>query len=173
MATFKDNADRTWEIKIDGPTIYKVREDCDPKFLLDDEKDDQNTFARMQNDDALLCRVLFLLCDKQRNERGITEADFHENVTGDTIDRATEAMLAAIINFTPRRKRGLLEAAAAKMQKLQEVGVAEATAMMNDPRVDAQMVEAIKQGLNAKVQAVIRQMSATSSPASAESTPAT
>lgn len=168
MATFKDNADREWGIKIDGPTIYKVREDCDPKFLLDDEKDEQNTFARMQNDDALLCRVLFILCGKQRIAQGITEEDFNENVTGDTIDRATEAMLAAIVNFTPRRKRGLLEAAAAKMQKLQQIGVEEATAMMNDPNLDQQMVEALRQGLGARVEAVIRQMSATSSQATSE-----
>jgi hypothetical protein len=134
MATFTDAEGRDWTITIDAPTILAIREDCDPQFLLHDDGE-QNTYTRLVADPVLLCRVVFLLCAKERKERAITEADFYASVIGDAIDGAVEAVLAAIVNFTPRRRRAILEAVAAKSNTLQDMATARALTKLADPAV--------------------------------------
>lgn len=111
MPAFRDNKDREWELFIDAPTAMKIRNDCDQRFLLNDNAED-NTYARLAGDPVLLCRVVYLLCEKQRKEREVSEESFYREVLGKAIDRATEAMLEAIINFTPARIGEVLQAVA-------------------------------------------------------------
>jgi hypothetical protein len=108
VASFRDNAGQEWELRIDAPTIMRIREECDPQFMLGDESSDGNTYVRMQQDPALLCRVIYILCGKQRLERGVNEEEFYLQVMGDAIDSATDALLKSILSFIPRRARALL-----------------------------------------------------------------
>jgi hypothetical protein len=139
MASFKDNAEREWEITIDAPSILRIREDCDPKFLLNDG-DEDNTYRRLQADPVILCRVIFLLCTKQRAERNVTEEDFYLNVIGDAIDSATDAMLKAIVSFTPRRTRQLLGAFAAREDAIRQRAIERAIEKVNDPELERKVL---------------------------------
>jgi hypothetical protein len=170
MATFKDNKGRDWEIAIDAPKIMALRADCDPKFLLNDD-DQENTFSRLQADPVLLCRAIFVLCKKQRETREITEEEFYLDVIGDAIDAATDAMLQAIINFTPRRTRELLELSAAKANLIRQRATDMALDRINDPQLVDTVVQRIGAEMDAKLQELTRPSSATNAPASAASAP--
>lgn len=166
MPTFKDNKDREWELRIDAPSIMRIRQECDPKFLLEDSET-ENTYLRMQADPVLLCRTIFLLCGSQRNERGVSEEDFYMEVIGDAIDRATEALLAAIVNFTPPNVRKLLKAVAEKSAAIQGKAIQIALEKVNSPDVEEQMLAAIQGKIDADVEAALTRLgSATSSPGS-------
>lgn len=146
MPSFVDNKERTWDILIDAPSAMKIRNDCDPKFLLNDGAED-NTYTRLATDPVLLCRVVFLLCDKQRKEREVSEEDFYLQVMGNAIDLATEAMLAAIVNFTPARTREILQSVA-KLTAIQAKAVSMALGRVSDPAVQAAFIEELAKKLD-------------------------
>ncbi len=139
MPSFKDQDARDWELPLDALAILKIREDCDPRFMLGDESEEDNTCLRLEDDPILLCRVLYLLCDKQRADRSVSEADFYLKVLGDgdTIQAAGEAMVATIINFIQPRKRKWIEAVVAKQKAVEDLVIAKALAKMDNPELIA------------------------------------
>ena len=154
MAHFKDTKGDEWEVKIDAPMILRIREECDPGFMLGDGEK-ENTYGRLSTDPVLLCRIIFLLCDKQRQTRSISEEQFYEHVIGDAIDGATEAMLQAIINFTPRRTRDLLKASAAKQESLHSLAMKAAIAKINDPELEKEIVSKLKTKLDNDIEQIL------------------
>ena len=170
MAAFKDTSGREWEIRIDGPAILRVRENGDEKFLLKDD-DENNTASRLSDDPALLCHVIYLLCEKQRNERGVTLDSFYQEVigSGEAIEAAGEALEKAIANFTPPRKRDFITAVASKQRKVEDLAMAQAMAKLNDPELEDRIAAAINERIDAALNKLTRPSSATSSPDSVES----
>jgi len=167
MPTFRDNKDREWDIAIDAPMAMKIRADCDPKFLLNDNAED-NTYTRLATDPVLLCRVVYLLCEKQRKEREVSEESFYMEVMGKAIDRATEAMLAAIINFTPARTREILQAVAS-ITAMQGKAINLALQKISDPALQEKFIAELAANLD--MGAVMPSANVTATPVSAESTP--
>lgn len=168
MASFQDSRDREWQIALDAQSILAIRADCDPDFLLNDFDRQDNTFSRLQADPVLLCRVIYLLCSEQRQERSVTEKEFYLGVMGDAIDRATEALMGAIVSFSPRRTRETLEAFA-KQEELQTEAMQRATAKVADPKLREEMLSRIDAEVDARLAAAMTQFgSAGSSPGSAE-----
>src|SRR5689334_4376134 len=127
MATFKAN-NQDWSLRLDAPTITRVRQECDPEFLQANEA--YKTFERVASDPVLLCRVIYLLCEKERKERKIEEENFYLHVlgSGDAIEQAAEALKDAILSFTPPRMRGLLTASAAKNERIRQIATDKALA---------------------------------------------
>ncbi len=156
MALFTDNKDREWEVNIDAPMIMKIRADCDPNFLLnDDEK--ENTYYRLQQDPVLLCRVIFLLCVKERESRSVSMEDFYLNVIGNVIDSAAEAMLQAILAFIPRRTRTVLEVFAAQ-DKLRQKAIEKAAAKINSPEKQEEVMTQIQFQIDAAAERIMTQL---------------
>ena len=175
MPSFKDQDARDWELPLDALAILKIREDCDPRFMLGDESEEDNTCLRLEDDPILLCRVLYLLCDKQRADRSVSEADFYLKVLGDgdTIQAAGEAMVATIINFIQPRKRKWIEAVVAKQKAVEDLVIAKALAKMDNPELISRMEKAIDMQMDAAIEKSLTQLeNASDSPASAASTPA-
>jgi len=173
MAKFKDNEDREWNIRIDAPAIMQIREDCDSQFLFDDGEK-QNTYQRLQSDPVLLCRVIFLLCAKQRSDRGITEEEFYFSVIGDAIDSATEAILKAIVFFTPKRTRELLSAVAKRTERMQDQAIRMALEKINDPAIEEKLMAGLKEAIDADIESRLTRLSnVTDMQGSSESTRAT
>ncbi len=168
MPTFKDNKNREWEIAIDAPSILRIREECDPQFLLDDTEEN-NTYIRMQMDPVLLCRVIYLLCQKQIDERNVAEESFYKEVIGDAIDGATKALLGAIANFTPGSTRKLLEAVAQKSEQVQQQAAELALARISDPEWEKRILQQMEEQLDAVIDHSMQRLSATSSPDSSAS----
>lgn len=172
MPSFKDNKDRPWELMIDAPAAMKIRAEWDAKFLLNDGAED-NTYTRLATDPVLLCGVVYLLCEKQRKEREISDEDFYLQVMGDAIDRATEAMLAAIVNFTPARTREILQAVAS-LTSMQAKAVEMTLEKITDPATQEMFIRELSKKLDIETLGVsIPSANATPSPDSAESIPPT
>ena len=173
MASFQDNEKRDWTIAIDALVIERIREDCDARFLLGDTEQ-HNTADRLRDDPALLCRVLYLLCDRQREKREISHEDFYMEVlgNGDTIEAATEALIKAIANFTPPRMRAFLLAAADKQTKIERLAIDRAMAKINDETFETRLLKALDTRLDAEIEKAMTQLeSAGDSPDSSASTP--
>ena len=173
MQQFTDEQGVQWDVKINAYTAQRVRETCDPQFLFDDDPK-QLTSLRLARDPILFCQVLYVLTEKQRKERGVeTEEDFCEHLTGDTIDQALEAFIAAWLNFTRKRDREVIAAVVEKTEQMEQKARQAAIEKINDPTLEKHLLAEMQANIDREVDRVLTQSeSATATPASSESTPA-
>lgn len=170
MASFKDKFDRDWVLSLDAPAIRAVQQEFQGVNLADPEG---KVFEALAADPCLLVDVLWVLCREQSQAAGLTEPQFAKALVGDTIEAATDALLAAITDFFPRRKRDLLTAVTAKNQKLRELATVEALAKINNPALETQILESLAAQMDEQIRQVLtRSASATASPDLSASIPA-
>lgn len=154
MSSFEDNSGRAWDLQIDALAITRIREECDPQFLLADETGD-STCERLARDPAMLCRVVFLLTAKQRRERSVSEEDFYIQVVGVAIDEATRALIAAMVTFSPRRVGLLLEASAATRDRIRQALTDRALEGLRDQQLEKSILLALDQKLTAAIESML------------------
>ncbi len=128
-ASFTDASGRAWALELDALAIERIRADCDPRFMLGGECE-QHTFRRLRADPVLLCRVIYLLAEAQREELGISEKEFYLGVLRSGIASATNALLESMMDFKRPIASGLMEAAAAKYERASDA----TGALPYDPR---------------------------------------
>ena len=146
MAKFKDTQSREWTITLtDASAIMEIRK-SDSEFL---KGEPAHTFARLENDPFLLCQVIYVLCLKQIQERGLSEEDFYLGIIGDSIEVASDALIEAIVDFFPRGKRELLNALASKTARMNAIGMERAMARLNDPNLETMLVSNLERKLDA------------------------
>lgn len=178
MPTFKDANDREWTIKLDAPTILRVRSatcdvpackhlqgyGCTGVDLADLEGKAQ---LQLRRDVVLLVNTLYLLCQPEAQRQGISDEQFGACLVGDAIRRATIAMDEAIADFFPEETRTILRAITAKDAEVRQLGMERALARINDPKLAEQFVAAMEAQLDEEVKNLLTpSSSATSSPAS-------
>ena len=100
MQRFVDNAGRTWVIQINVAAVKRVRGllDVDLYKLVDDR------FAGLKDllsDPVALVDVIYVLCKSQADDAGISDEQFGEGFSGDTLNTASQAFLAELIDFFP------------------------------------------------------------------------
>ena len=178
MPTFKDANDREWTIKLDAPTILRIRAaTCDVdrcKHLqgrgctgVDLGDPSGETQYQLRRDVVMLVNTLYLLCHKEAQERGISDEQFGACLVGDAIERATIAMDGAIADFFQDGTRKILKAIAQKDAEVRKLGLERALAKINDPQLAQQFVAAMEAELDGAVRKLLTpSSSATSSPAS-------
>ena len=83
--------------------------------------------------------------------------------------RAGEALAAAIVNFTPPKKRAFIEAVAKKQEAVEALARAKGLAALNDPNLDTMIERSIEEAMR---KALTRLSGVTDSPATVESVPA-
>jgi hypothetical protein len=165
MPSFKDANGREWLIKLDGPKIKEVRAECGVDFA----SLDGNTFQRLESDPCLLVDVLWVICRSQ-SAINTTPANFGEAMVGDPIEAATQALLEAIADFFPARKRLLLRSLAAKQTAVMQKGLDLALAKLNDPALEATLVQAMESQMTKELTSLLTgRIGATSQPDTAES----
>lgn len=102
MPKFTDAEGREWSIKITVGDLKPLREmglDLN-KLTTSGERLGDLLFGDPEN----LVNVLFHLCHKQADERGITPEAFALAIDGSTLEQAGEAMLEGAIDFFPRSR---------------------------------------------------------------------
>lgn len=166
MPTFKDTNGHEWLVKLDGPKIREVRQACS----VDLGALDGSIFDRLDRDPVLLVDVLWVLCRNQAN--GITDVQFGEALVGDPIEAATKALIDAVTDFFPSRKRSLLRSLADKQAAVMEKGTSLALAKLNDPTLEERLLAATEAKMTRELEQLLTGLnSASSSPASAASVP--
>lgn len=168
MATFKDQNNREWLVTLDAPKIREVRS----TLQLDLAAVDDRPYERMYDDTVLLVDVLWILCREQAQKANVTDEQFGQALVGDAVEKATDAMLAAMLDFFPKTKRELLQALADKTKRIREASMRKAMDRLNDPSLEEKLLAAMDAQTEQAIQNVLTQLnSATNSPASSESAP--
>lgn len=96
--SFTDTQGRDWPIEVTVSTVKRVRTliDVDLLEVLDGKLIDQ-----LISDPVLLCDVLYAVCKPTADERGVSDEEFGRGLAGDAIEHATDALLTAIVSFSP------------------------------------------------------------------------
>lgn len=135
MQKFKDSEGREWSVVLSGWQMRKVHERLAHKC-----RDPQSVLAAA-DDQALLCDILCVLCDDEIKQRGLTDKQFMESLSGDALDDATEAYMNESIPFVPRQFRTILASCLTKAKEAQEKATEELTNSM-DQMIQTTLTEA-------------------------------
>lgn len=112
MKVFKDNSGREWKVAITVETVKRVRSLCGVNLLdaVKIEKDGVNAdlIDQIANDPVLLVDIIYCVCRPQAEAEGVTDVQFGESMTGETVETATDALLEELINFFPEAKKKVL-----------------------------------------------------------------
>lgn len=117
MASFTDQQDREWKVRVDVPTLRDVQEDTG--LSLENLEPDQNIFDTLESDSVKLVAVLYSVCQEQIEERGMSEKDFARIFRGEVLSDAVDALWESLINFFPARKAKALK----RMQEGRELAI--------------------------------------------------
>lgn len=115
---FHDNQGGQWVISLTVDTVKEVRNQLGFDLLA---IDDQKNLTQLAGDMILLVDVLWLICESQAASRDISSKQFGERLVGDPIEQATSALLRALCDFFPSRRRAILLKSVEKVLAADEV----------------------------------------------------
>lgn len=156
MAQFTDNAKRDWSLSLNVNVLKLIKRELDVDLL---DLAHGSVLDRLANDPALLVDVLYLIAKPQADRQGVTAEQFGEAMVGDALDAASEALVDALVEFLPGKKRALLTKLMTKVKDAEQL-------MMDrlEQEIDELDLTQLMEGLGGP---------STPSPASSDSTPAT
>lgn len=102
MAKFTDREGREWSLSITVGDLKPLRE-----FGFDLGKitgSGKLLGEVLFGEPEKLVAVLFHLCERQADQRGVGPEDFAKGIDGSTLEQAGEAMVEAAIDFFPRSR---------------------------------------------------------------------
>ena len=101
LPKFKDGKGREWNLQINaGHIVGKKFQEIGWDF----ERETKSGNYESLLDPFKFCAILWVVCEKQADEKKVDPVDFAEGLTGDIITQAQEALLAAVLDFTQRSK---------------------------------------------------------------------
>jgi len=146
MRTYKDADGREWAVKVTVDTIERVRE-----IGVDLGDLTTETIKRLAMDDVLLVRTLWLVCEKQADERGISAAQFGEAMVGEPLENAFDALRGSLEDFFPPRKRmfwkSMVDAELANQAETFQVSLE----TLEDPQMRQQFSQAMRDRLKEEI----------------------
>ena len=168
MQTFEDAKGQKWDLEITVGVIKRVRSALD----IDLVELDAAVYKRL-DDPVMLVDLLWLICEEQANGRKVSDEDFGRGLAGDPIEHATNALLGAVADFFPGRKRSLMQTMISKTATLQEAATKMAMDKIEDPEMEKTTLAALQRQMDAEVTSALTRLSGpTSSPERPASTPA-
>lgn len=150
MATFADKDGTAWSVALTVGDLEDCKEaGADLRPVL---RDETKLINLLFHEPDTLVRVMWVLCHRQAEADGVEPEQFARLFDGPTLERASVALVEAVIDFFPRSK--VAATLRANLHKLLA-------------KMDADMSRAAEKRVDE-----ILSGSATSSPASSDSTPA-
>lgn len=146
MKTFSDTTGREWAITLNVAAMKRVRELCEVD-LIQVVDNRGKLLQQLIADPILLCNVIYVVCKSDADRLKITDEQFGENMSGDAIEDATNALLEELINFFPAQKREILQAVFQKMRTFETKAAEYAQAKLNSPEMDAQLNAVLEETL--------------------------
>lgn len=170
MPVFKDTSDREWQVTLDAPKIRDVR----TRLQLDLVAADGGAFDKLAADPVLLVDVLWVLVGDQRSD--VTDVQFGRSLGGDSLEAAANALTQAALDFFRPGQRSLLRCLDEKQTALRTKAKDLAIAKISDPKLEEAFLARVAAELDKGLSKLLNTNStgsptATSSPASVESTP--
>jgi hypothetical protein len=102
MPSFTDDKGREWHVSLNINKARAIRERLGVNILNVEGLD---TLAQ---DVVLLVDVLFLLCEDQLRARGVNDLEFGESLSGMSLQSGSDAMIQALLDFSPPRQQKVL-----------------------------------------------------------------
>lgn len=123
MRFFRDEMGHEWGLHIDIGTIARIRKD----YAIDLSKvlASREAIEELAGDVVKLVDVLWGLVEPQAKTAGINAESFAGRLLGDSIEEAANALIEAIIDFFPSRRRELLRQIWSKGKELSEAKLSE------------------------------------------------
>jgi len=143
MASFTDSKSKDWNVAISVEDVRQVRAVCGVNLY---EAIDGNLFAKLAGDPVALVDVLYVVCKSQADSRGINAEEFGRALAGDSIEKASDALIEAIIDFFPKARREVLRQIAAKLATVQAKVATRAKAIIESPELDRAVDRALGLG---------------------------
>lgn len=126
MQYFLDKNGKQWELSIEYATIKRVKALCDVQILnlvaIDDKTGelDSNLLDRLVGDPILLIDVLYACCKPQADLNNISDEKFGQAFTGEEVEKATKALIDAVIDFFQEPKRTILKKMVAAVNRFMD-----------------------------------------------------
>lgn len=134
MATFVDSEGREWQVRLTVGALGDVREEAgvDLGAAL---RSEQGLAELVLGDPAALVKVLWVLVESQSLDKDVDPVRFAHGFDGATLERATEALLAAVADFFPRSRVGkaLRENLSAALTRMDDAVLAKLQASSSSP----------------------------------------
>jgi hypothetical protein len=106
--TFRDAKGRVWEVSINATTVKRAQRllALNIPGLLNDG---QRPLQELLGDNIRLCDLLYVICKREADERGVSDEEFGEGLFGDALFAARDAFMQALrFFFGDRRVRHAL-----------------------------------------------------------------
>lgn len=136
---FKDLSGREWVLELNRGKMLRIRAELDVD--LGDVEQLGRTVAKLLHDDDLLVDVLWATLADRAGD--VTLADFNEQLDGETIEAAKDALIEAVYFFTQPGKRALMRKATTALMETYRKAIAEA-----ETRVEKAMRDATERASN-------------------------
>jgi hypothetical protein len=154
MQTFTDARNRTWQLSIDCDTVEQIQEKLGIN-VLDLMDRESGLLSELSNFPPLVCKILTVAIAEQLAAAKVSDADFRKAMNGDTLSDAAEALLAEIVNFSPKSRRPLLQAVLAKSREVQEAGTKLALDRLQDPALSSQLLAVLEERIAAEMREAV------------------
>ncbi len=118
MPTFTDNLGREWTIEITGIEIKLLRKELSVDLLSVFDRE-TGLLEKLGSDPVLLIDVISVLLTPQIQKRGMDETGFASGLVGDGLQNAIDALVAAIVFFSPPHQQAIIAAMWSETRKLQ------------------------------------------------------
>jgi hypothetical protein len=102
MPTFKDRKGGEWLVEVTAGTVKRVRSMLGVDLLKAVEGGE--LLNRMISDPVFLVDLLYVVCKPQADAKQISDYEFGELMAGESILHATNALMEALISFSPSPK---------------------------------------------------------------------
>lgn len=143
MHRFTDAAGRDWLLTVNVNTVKRVREALGLNLL---EVLGGDVLERLAADPILLVDTLYVICQPQAKERGLSDEQFGEAMAGESIGQAAAALVEALLDFFQPAQRQLLGKLWAKIQQAEGRATAAALTNLERPEIDEAIERVIQQG---------------------------
>lgn len=153
MKSFIDKNGEAWDLDLNIGAAMRLKSRLDiklddvVKFDKTNNPNDISLLERIAEDSILLFNIIFVLCESQIRERNLTEEQFAERFTGDTIEQATEALLDEIVNFSRPAKRKVLMRLRQISKEFSDQAGKKLDQILNDPKFQSEIETALKKSL--------------------------
>ncbi len=104
MRSFKDSADRSWNIKVDISCLKRIKSLVGVDLL----DVDSGILSSTISNPLTLCDVLFAAIKPQADAQKVSDIEFGESLNGTILEAAQELLYLEVADFFPVARKELL-----------------------------------------------------------------
>lgn len=119
MAKYTDTKGREWPVRLTVRTVKSIRDEVTDGEKPFDILDISGgvVLAKLNTDPVLVSDTLWIICRELAKERGVSQDDFLDSLTGDAILDAGAALVEALADFFPKLEGAQVRKAQAYIMK--------------------------------------------------------